>query len=150
MNWGDAMKCTVYETGFLKSYKYVVIFASYEGQWLFCRHRERETWETAGGHIEEGETPEEAATRELFEETGATDFSVYPICDYWACDEPHETESISWANGQAFFAHINKIGPLPDSEMAQAERFDTLPEQLTYPDIARCLFPHAERFLTTL
>ena len=37
--------------------KYVVTFARYQGQWLFSRHRLRTTWETQGGHIEEGETP---------------------------------------------------------------------------------------------
>ncbi|MBR0319556.1 MAG: NUDIX domain-containing protein, partial [Clostridia bacterium] len=48
-----------------------VIFARKDGKWLLCRHRERDTWEFPGGHIEEGETPPDCAQRELFEETGA-------------------------------------------------------------------------------
>lgn len=51
--------------------KYVVIFSRYQGQWLFSRRRQRTTWETQGGHIEEGETPAAAARRELYEESGA-------------------------------------------------------------------------------
>lgn len=36
---------------------------------MFVRHPER-GWEIPGGHLNEGETPEEAMIRELFEETG--------------------------------------------------------------------------------
>ena len=46
-----------------------------------------ETWETQGGHIEAGEQPLDAAKRELFEESGAVDFDIQPLCDYWAGEE---------------------------------------------------------------
>ena len=49
----------------------VVIYAKYKGKIVMCRHEKRETWEIPGGHIEENETPEEAARREIYEETGA-------------------------------------------------------------------------------
>jgi 8-oxo-dGTP diphosphatase len=137
------MKCSVYETGFLRDYKYVVVFARYGGQWIFCKHKKRDTWETAGGHIEEGETPLEAAKRELYEETGAVDFSIESLCDYWASDEPHETRDMTWANGAVFFARIRELGALPESEMEKIGFFDGLPENLTYPDITPALFPYA-------
>ena len=141
------MKCTVYELGRLKEYKYVVTFARHRGKWIICRHKGRDTWETSGGHIEPGETPLEAAKRELYEETGALDFDIRPVCDYWACDEPHETENIEWSNGQVFFAVVHTMGELPESEMECIGYFDTFPENLTYPDITGELLPRALNLL---
>ena len=138
------MKCSVYDTGVLKNYRYVVIFARYENKWIICKHRDRDSWETSGGHIENNETPLDAAKRELFEETGAIDFDIVPVCDYWACDEPHETENITWSNGQVFLADVKCIGKLPDSEMEYIEFFDEFPLNLTYPDITRELLPYVK------
>ena len=50
--------------------KFAVIIAKTEGKWVFCKHRERSTYEVPGGHREAGETILEAAKRELQEETG--------------------------------------------------------------------------------
>ncbi|MFR7445451.1 MAG: NUDIX domain-containing protein [Sellimonas intestinalis] len=41
-----------------------------------------ETYEVPGGHREAGETIDETARRELYEETGATDFDLFPVCVY--------------------------------------------------------------------
>ena len=64
-----------YPLGKLKKYKYVVVLSYYNGKILLSRHKDRSTWETQGGHIEENETPIEAAKRELFEESGALVFN---------------------------------------------------------------------------
>ena len=141
------MKCTAYDFGKLKNYKYVVTFALYQNKWIVCRHKDRNTWETSGGHIEPNETPLQAARRELYEETGALDFVIVPVCDYWACSEPHESENITWSNGQVFFADVKSIGELPESEMECIDYFETFPENLTYPDITKELLPHVMKIL---
>jgi 8-oxo-dGTP diphosphatase len=48
----------------------VAIFCRHEGAILLIRHKRLGTWLPVGGEIEPGETPLEAAQRELFEETG--------------------------------------------------------------------------------
>lgn len=66
----------------MKSSSYFKNFKK-KGKWIFCKHKKRDTWENPGGHIDEGETPLEAAKRELYEETGAIDFDIEPLCDYY-------------------------------------------------------------------
>jgi 8-oxo-dGTP diphosphatase len=50
----------------------VAVFCRHQGEVLLVRHRRLGTWLPVGGEIEPGETPLEAARRELWEETGLT------------------------------------------------------------------------------
>ena len=134
------MICELYEAGTLKDLRFVVVFSRYKDKLLLSRHRERSTWETQGGHIEAGETPREAARRELFEESGATCKALVPLCDYRAGN----VENAS--NGTVFFAEVEELFPLPESEMAQTALFDNLPEALSYPQITPVLFERAKPF----
>ncbi len=62
--------------------KFAVIVSKTNGKLVFCKHKERDTYEIPGGHRESGETIIEAAKRELMEETGAAQFSITPVCVY--------------------------------------------------------------------
>ena len=99
-----------YPLGSFERYPYVVILSRMEGKFLLSRHKQRTTWEFQGGHIEQGETPLQAAKRELFEESGAAAFEIEPLCDYWAGSE----DGKSGACGVVFTAEIQKLGPLPE------------------------------------
>ena len=44
--------------------KFAVIIAKHNGKWVFCKHRERSTWEVPGGHREQGEDILETAKSE--------------------------------------------------------------------------------------
>jgi NTP pyrophosphatase (non-canonical NTP hydrolase) len=137
------MKCTAYEIGKLWDYKYVVTFANYNGDWIFCKHKDTDTWEASGGRIEPGEYAPEAASRLLRADTGALDFEIEPVCDYWASDEPHETKNLSWSNGAVFLAAVHSVGDLPDGVTERIGIFDELPSNLTNPDIMNTIFPYA-------
>lgn len=115
--------------------RYSIIAARFDGKWIFVRHRERVTWEMPGGHIEEGETPDETASRELFEETGAIDFSISCIATYSVSDGKYK------GYGKFYLAGVNKLGPLPEgSEIGEVKVSPELPENLTHPFIQPVLF----------
>lgn len=135
------LQCKIYPLSTLGSYKYVVVCSRYAGQWLLSRHKKRETWETQGGHIEPGETPLDAARRELYEESGVEDAEIYPVCDYYGYDPR------SHSNGVVFLAVIRHLGTLPESEMKETRLFQELPEELTYPNVSPRLYAEAGKLL---
>lgn len=135
------LQCYIHPFGTLSPVKYVVVCTFFEGKILLSRHRERSTWETQGGHIEPGETAEEAARRELYEESGVRNARLYPVCDYLGVNPPRQ------ANGAVFLAVAEALGVLPDREMGKTALFDRLPENLTYPNVTPRLIAEAEKAL---
>ncbi|GKX31949.1 hypothetical protein SH1V18_44290 [Vallitalea longa] len=109
--------------------KFVVINARYKDEWIFVRHKERDTWEMPGGHIEKDEMPDKAAGRELYEETGAIDYKLIPICDYSV-----EIDGIK-NYGRLYYADVVKLDDLGDFEIAEIMTKEELPTKLTYGEI---------------
>lgn len=121
---------------------YSVISAKFKNRWIFVRHQRRTTWEIAGGHIEIGESPLEAAARELTEETGALKFNLDCVATYSVTID----SKTGW--GRLYFAEVFEIGPIPDvSEIAEMKLSDHLPENLTHPDIQPHLFRKTVEFV---
>ena len=119
---------------------YVTCAARYQGKWVYARHKNRDTWDMPGGHREEGETLQDAMKRELWEETGALQAEIYPVCAYMV--------SGSEKCGMLFFADILKLGELPaEFEMDELQFLDRLPDEQTYPEIYPHLFLHIQGWL---
>lgn len=115
--------------------RFAVIISKSEGKWVFCKHKERETYEVPGGHREENEAISDTAKRELIEETGAVDFSIEPVCAYSVIGRTRANESGEEACGMLYYADIKTFGKELHSEMEKAVLFDELPMELTYPFI---------------
>jgi len=113
---------------------YVVMGARYRGQWIFVRHRERETWELPAGHIEPGESPDRAAARELYEETGAVRSNLRILSDYSVT----VGEKVEF--GRLYSAEVMELEALPDYEIAEIKLGSKLPARLTYPEVQVHLF----------
>ena len=120
--------------------KYAVIVSRYHEKWIYCKHRERDTWEIPGGGREAEELILDTAKRELFEESGALDYTLTPICAYCVIGD---TKSY----GLLCYAHINSLGALPVSEIDHIQLFDDEPDTLTYPLIQPFLFAKVKRWL---
>lgn len=119
----------------LGNYTFVAIFARYNSQWIFRRHKERDTYEVPSGHIEQDESLIEAAKRKLYEGTGATKFEIKAMFDYLV------DSSFGLSNGQVFLADIQELDVLPTiSKTAEIMMFDDLPQKLTCPEVQPILF----------
>lgn len=125
--------------------KFAVIISKTNGSWVFCKHKERDTYEIPGGHRENNETILETAKRELNEETGALDFSVYPICVYSVTGKNKVNETGEETYGMLFFADIKTFENELHSEMEKVLITDTLVENWTYPLIQPKLIEEAKQ-----
>ena len=127
------MKVNFYERVDDDLLKFAVIVAMYQERWVFCKHKQRETYEVPGGHREVGEDILATAKRELFEETGATEFDIKPICVYSVQGSNAVVDNEEETYGMLYFANITAFQELPDFEMEKVAFFDDLPNALTYP-----------------
>lgn len=137
------MEVKFYDTVVDKLLKFAVIVAKSNGKWVFCKHKERDTYECPGGHREAGENIDDTARRELYEETGAIDYTIKPICVYsvTAPDNFNGAETF----GKLYFADITTFEAELHSEIEKIELFDELPTKWTYPLIQPLLLKEVER-----
>ena len=127
------MKVQFYDKVDDKLLKFAVIISKSNGKWVFCKHKERDTYEVPGGHRENGEQIDMTARRELQEETGAVDFTIEPICVYSVTGKNRVNDTGEEMFGMLYFAEINKFDDELDSEMEKVVLFDELPSEWTYP-----------------
>lgn len=111
--------------------KFAVIIAKKDGKWMFCKHKDRNTYEVPGGHREPGEAIMDTAKRELYEETGAIKYSIKSICVY-SVTAPDNFDGVETFGG-LFYADIQELETELHSEIEKVFLFDDLPDQWTYP-----------------
>ncbi len=124
-----------YDTGTIDDslLKFAVIISRYDGKWVFCKHRERETYEIPGGHREPGESVGETAERELREETGASGYTIAPVCVYSVTGRNRVNDTGGEMFGMLYFADVTGFETELHSEMEKVMITDEIPSALTYP-----------------
>ena len=129
----DNLEVKFYDTVNDELLKFAVIISQSNGKWVFCKHKERDTYEVPGGHREAGENILETAKRELQEETGAVEFEVKPICVYSVTGKTRVNDTGEETFGLLCFAEITEFAKELHSEMEKVVLMDELPENWTYP-----------------
>lgn len=127
--------------------KFAVIAAKYKGKWVFCKHKDRDTYEIAGGHREDNESIIDTAKRELYEETGACEFDLKPVSVYSVTGRNRVNSSGEETYGMLYYADIKAMEELPYSEIEKVYLFDRLPTELTYPLIQPILTSKVQKVI---
>ena len=125
--------------------EFAVIISKSNGTWVFCKHKERDTFEVPGGHRETGEKIEDTAVRELKEETGAVDFNIKPVCVYSVKGKTRVNENAAKESfGMLYAAEIFSFEEI-HSEIEKIVLSDDLIRQWTYPLIQPKLISEAKK-----
>lgn len=91
---------------FSKEPKHVWVICRYKDKWLLTKHKERGL-EFPGGKVEAGETAEQGAIREIYEETGGKVDSIHYIGQYYVNGKKeHVIKNV-------YFAQISKLVEQP-------------------------------------
>ena len=125
--------------------RFAVVISKADGKWVFCKHKDRNTFEVPGGRRESGESILDTAMRELQEETGAMDFTIEPVCIYSVTGKNRVNDTGEEMFGMLYLAEISKFEAELHSEMEKVCLFDELPSEWTYPLIQPVLIQEAER-----
>lgn len=124
--------------------KFAVIISRNLGKWVFCRHKDRDTYEVPGGHREESENIIDTARRELREETGAVEFDITPLCVYSVYGETRDGECFREESlGMLYIAEIYSFEEELHHEIAEVIITRQIPENWTYPYIQPLLMKKA-------
>ena len=121
--------------------KFAVIISKTQNKYVFCKHKDRDTWEIPGGHREQGENIIDTAKRELYEETGALEFDIKPLCVY-SVTAPNQFDGKE-TFGMLYVADIKELEGELHNEIGNILITEKCPENWTYPLIQPQLMKEA-------
>ncbi len=139
----NEVKLAFEKNPFSDSPRHVWVICRFQGQWLLTRHPRRGL-EFPGGKVEKGETPEEAAVREVWEETGGIAEIVKQVGQYRVKGRAETVvKNIYFADVQSMETkkdYMETLGPVllrklprePDDNYSFIMKDDVLPKTLHY------------------
>lgn len=146
------MKIKFYEKVDDEKLLFAVIVAKYKEQWVFCKHKQRNSYELCGGHREANESILDCARREFYEESGAKEYQLIPLCVYSCLGKTRVKESSDEHEtfGMLYYAEVYGFDELPESEIQEIAFFTDVKKipEWTYPQIQPILFTKAQSMLT--
>ncbi|WP_042222759.1 RNA deprotection pyrophosphohydrolase [Oceanobacillus manasiensis] len=105
--YNNKVKLSFLNQPFSNDPRHVWVICKYRDKWLLTKHKERGL-EFPGGKVEIGETAEQAAEREVMEETGGTIKDLYYIGQYYVYGKrEHVAKNV-------YFAIVDSLLPQKD------------------------------------
>ncbi len=142
---GNRVRIRFYEQVHDSKVIFSIISCTYRGQWIWVKNKSRTGLEIPGGHVEPGESPDDAARRELEEETGAREYRIWPI-NYYSVSIRDANGRFSPALfGKLYYARVDSLGEI-HSEIESISLHDALPSPLTFPDIQPVLLSRVKEW----
>lgn len=125
----------------VKEFKGSLVVPFYKENFVMSYHSRRKGWELPAGHREKGETAEECAIRETFEETGAILCDLKRIGYYIIKNKDGEHKII------IFVSNVEKFETKPYwSETGLVKLFDEIPEDISYnDDVYKIIFEYVKK-----
>lgn len=125
--YGNMVRLSFSNHAFSLEPKHVFVICRYRDKWLFTKHKKRGL-EFPGGKVEAGESPEDAAMREVFEETGAKVDTLKFIGQYEVSGaDEHFVKNIYFAEVKEIEKRENYL----ETDGPVLKETDLTPDQLT-------------------
>lgn len=106
-----------------------LVFPFYNDSIVMSYHSKRKGWELPQGGRKNGESPEECAKREAFEETGAILENLTPIGYFTVENDIGEVKTA------IFISKVKGFEPKPNwSETGIVKLFDNIPNDISFKD----------------
>ncbi|RLL46467.1 nucleoside triphosphatase YtkD [Oceanobacillus piezotolerans] len=124
--YNNEVKLSFEDHPFSENPKHVLVICRFQNKWLLTKHKGRGL-EFPGGKVEAGETAEQAAVREVMEETGGTVKELHYIGQYYVDGKS------DYVIKNVYFANVEKLeSQLTYYETDGPHLLDKIPKNIRY------------------
>lgn len=133
--------CTIYKnSGFTHRINYITVAVKFQDKWLFLKSEDTAGYKMINGTLKNGEQPENAIRRELYNKAGIVAAQVYEVAIYSITSGHGRFKSAGRTSsyGKLFFADCVCLGKMPKDTPFKVELLEELPSDAQYINQYTC------------